>query len=106
MLWSRARKAVETMNRSGIVLSVYFAPSAAAPMVSVPQIHAIAGKGLEGDRYFRKSGTYSKTPGSGREVTLIEIEALQALSRDYKIDLGGADARRNVVTRGIALNHF
>ena len=75
-------------------------------MVSVPQIHAIAGKGLEGDRYFRKSGTYSKTPGSGREVTLIEIEALQALSRDYKIDLGGADVRRNVVIRGIALNHF
>src|SRR4051794_17064789 len=76
------------------------------PMVSVPQIHASAGKVLEGERYLRKSGTYSKPPGSGREVTLIEIEALQALSRDYKTDLGGADARRNVVPRGIALNHF
>ncbi len=94
------------MNQSGTVVSIYFAPTAAAPMISVPDIQAIAGKGLEGDRYFRKSGTYSKTPGSGREVTLIEVEALQALSRDYRIDIGGGDARRNIVTRDVALNHF
>jgi MOSC domain-containing protein YiiM len=94
------------MNQPGTVLSIFFAPSAAETMISVAEIHAIAGKGLEGDRYFRKLGTYSKTPGSGREVTLIEIESLEALSRDYKTDMCAADARRNLVTRGVALNHF
>jgi MOSC domain-containing protein YiiM len=94
------------MNQSGTVVSIFFAPTAAAPMISVPEIQAIAGKGLDGDRYFYKSGTYSKTPGSGREVTLIEVEALEALSRDYRIKVGGGDARRNIVTRDVALNHF
>lgn len=94
------------MNTISSVVSIHIAPRGAAPMISVPEIHAIAGKGLEGDRYFRKSGTYSKTPGSGRQVTLIEIEALEALKRDYQIELDAGGTRRNIVTRGAPLNHF
>ena len=90
----------------GTVLSIHIAPAGSAPIVSVGEIHAIAGKGLEGDRYFRKTGSYSKTPGSGREVTLLEIEAIEALKREYQIDIDAAHARRNIVTRGVALNHL
>ena len=61
---------------------------------------------LEGDRYFNNIGTYSNEPGNGRDVTLIEIEALEALKRDYDIDLPAALSRRNIVTRGVAVNHL
>jgi MOSC domain-containing protein YiiM len=69
-------------------------------------VRAIAGKGLEGDRYFNQVGTYSNRPGTGREVTLIEIEAIEALKRDYDIGLRPGESRRNIVTRGVPLNHL
>ena len=90
----------------GTVVGIYCADSAAEPLRSVDSVRALPGKGLEGDRYFRRRGTYSETPGGGREVTLIEIEALEALRRDYKIELEPGAARRNIVTRGVALNHL
>jgi MOSC domain-containing protein YiiM len=92
------------MNPAGAVMSIHIAPAGAAPVVSVGEIQALAGKGLEGDRYYLKTGTYSKTPGTGREVTLIEIEAIEALRREHGIDIDAAQARRNIVTRGVALN--
>jgi len=75
-------------------------------MQTVGLVRAVAGRGLEGDRYFHKSGTYSNEPGTGRHVTLIEIEAIDALGRDYDIELAAALARRNIVTRDVPLNHL
>jgi MOSC domain-containing protein YiiM len=69
-------------------------------------VQAIAGRGLAGDRYFANAGTYSNEPGTGRHLTLIEIESIEALKRDHGIDLPAALARRNIVTRGVALNHL
>jgi MOSC domain-containing protein YiiM len=77
-----------------------------APMNSVTNARAVVGRGLEGDRYFNKAGTYSNDPGSGRDITLIEIEAIEALRRDYQIELDPSQARRNIVTQGVALNHL
>jgi MOSC domain-containing protein YiiM len=37
---------------------------------------------------------------------LIEIEAIEALRRDYDIDIAPGLSRRNIVTRGVALNHL
>jgi len=47
---------------------------------------AIAGGGLEGDRYALKTGTFYK-PEPDYELTLIEAEAIEALQRDYQIEL-------------------
>jgi hypothetical protein len=58
---------------------------------------AVAGHGLEGDRYCDGRGTFSG-PGQGHELTLVESEVLDS------IDLPWPQARRNIVTRGIALN--
>ncbi len=66
---------------------------------------AIPGVGLEGDRYALKQGTFFK-PEPDFELTLIELEALEALKRDYEIDLAPGHARRNLVTSGVALNHL
>lgn len=75
-------------------------------MSAVEKARAIPGKGLEGDRYHSQTGTFSNKPGPAREVTLIEIEALEALKRDYGIELGLGSSRRNLVTRGVPLNHL
>lgn len=94
------------MNAAATIVSIHIAPMGAAPMKTVSKIQMVAGKGLEGDRYAMKRGTYSNDPGSGRDVTFIEIEAFEALRRDYQIILEPGSARRNIVTRGVALNHL
>jgi MOSC domain-containing protein YiiM len=90
----------------GTVLSIHITPAAAGRMVSVKEVHAVPGKGLDGDRYFHQIGTFSKTAGTGREVTLIGIEAIEALQRDYGITIDAGDSRRNIVTRGVPLDHL
>jgi MOSC domain-containing protein YiiM len=94
------------MKWEDAVVSLFLAPAAAAPMAAVREARAVPGKGLEGDRYFSQIGTFSNKPGPAREVTLIEIEALEALKRDYQIELDPENARRNIVTRGVPLNHL
>ena len=41
-----------------------------------------------------------------REITLIEIEAVEALARENNIQIEPGVARRNLVTRGVPLNHL
>lgn len=75
-------------------------------MEKVDRVRAVAGRGLEGDRYFAEAGTYSRKSGPDRQITLIEVEAIQALARDHGVEIEPGEARRNVVTRGVALNHL
>jgi len=91
------------LPRRGVVLSIHIAGSAGEKTTSLPEVRAVAGKGLEGDRYFNEKGTYSVTPGPDREVTFIEEEVLQALRSERGIDLAPEECRRNLVTSGISL---
>lgn len=75
-------------------------------MESVERVQARAGRGLEGDRYATAAGTYSERETPGRQVTLIEAEALEAIEREQGIRVSAAESRRNVLTRGAALNHL
>ncbi len=88
------------------VVSIHIAAEAGAPMQAVTEVEAVAGKGLRGDRYFSQHGTYSGKHDLSRQVTLIEVEALEALARDYHISLLPIESRRNIATRGVALNHL
>ena len=90
----------------GEVVSIHIAGVASESTTSVDEAHAVPGKGLEGDRYFAKEGTYSAREGPDREITLIEMETIEALERDHGLKLDPGDARRNIVTRGVPLNHF
>jgi MOSC domain-containing protein YiiM len=90
---------------NGTVESIYIASVAKGPVESRDQVVAIPGAGLEGDRYALKQGTFFK-PEPAYELTLIEAEAIEALRRDYNIDLAAGEARRNIVTRGVPLNHL
>ena len=90
---------------NGIVEAIYIAATATGPTKALGAVSAIPGVGLEGDRYALKQGTFFK-PEPDFELTLIEAEAIEALRRDYGVDLPAGDARRNLVTRGVALNHL
>ena len=88
----------------GSVISISIAPKGGEATTTADEVRAFAGRGLEGDRYFSNLGTFSDTPGSGRQVTLIESEAIDAVVRDCGCKLEYKDSRRNIVTRGVALN--
>ena len=89
----------------GKVESIHVADKAQAPTRVVESVSAIPGAGLDGDRYARQQGTFSK-PEPDYELTLIEAEAIEALKRDYNVDLLPGNARRNIVTRRVPLNHL
>jgi hypothetical protein len=84
-------------RRVGSVAAILTAPDAEQPLTRVDIVEAVPGRGLAGDRYHDGRGTFSG-PGRGYELTLAEAEVLDS------VDLPWEQARRNIVTRGIALN--
>lgn len=91
------------VNVAGKLIGIFVAAQAGERPRSVERIWARAGLGLEGDRYAAGIGTFSERPGK-RDVTLIESEALEAYSRENGRTLSAAEARRNLLTRGVRLN--
>jgi MOSC domain-containing protein YiiM len=89
----------------GSVEAIHIAAAAAAPVQPVDEIRAIAGVGLEGDRYADGRGHYRDARVS-RDLTLIETEAVEALARAHGIALAPGETRRNVTTRGLGLNEL
>jgi hypothetical protein len=69
-----------------MVDSIYIAAAAKEPTRPVAEVKAIPGVGLDGDRYARKQGTFYK-PEPDFELTLIEAEAIEALKREYNVEL-------------------
>lgn len=91
----------------GNVVAISVTGQGSGPMSTVAEVKAVSGRGLEGDRYFEKKGTFTSNPNvTGRQVTLIESEAIDALEREYGAKIEPADARRNIVTQGVPLNHL
>jgi MOSC domain-containing protein YiiM len=81
----------------GRVEGIFIGPERTLP-APVERVRALAGRGLEGNRYF-----YDEAP-PGRAVTLIAAEALEAFAEETGTVLTAAESRRNVLTRGIDLN--
>jgi hypothetical protein len=90
-------------RRVGTVEALLVAPEAEAALVRVESATARAGRGLAGDRYFERRGTFTNAYGRGHDLTLIEAEVLDELALPAG-RLAPEEARRNVVTRGIDLN--
>ena len=88
---------------SGVVEVIALSSEAEGPMTVAPSAEAVAGCGLRGDRYERGAGTFSNPEGRGYDLTLVEAEALEDLAAGG-VELAPAEARRNLVVRGIALD--
>lgn len=69
-------------------------------MISLDEVEAFREEGLRGDRYadasLRKSPDY--------QITLIEIENIEAFVRTSGLALAPHEPRRNLVTSGVNLN--
>ena len=90
----------------GRVEAIHITATAEATMRSVAEAKAIAGLGLEGDRYAASQGSFSGKPMPSRQITLIEAEAIEALERELGLHLTPGETPRNSLTRGVALNHL
>jgi MOSC domain-containing protein YiiM len=92
--------------QTGTVESIHIAARAEEPTDAVEVVSVVAGRGIEGDRYFREggNGTFHEADKHGQDLTLIEAEAIEGLAADTGIELAPGEARRNVVTRGVRLN--
>ena len=95
-----------TIWSGGRILDIHIAPTASVSMEAIAAANLIAGRGIEGDRYSLGTGTYSAKPDF-REVTLFEMEVLEALARNDPplqsgpIKLRPADHRRNLTVHGV-----
>ena len=87
----------------GTVELVALSAEAEGPMTVAQSAEALAGRGLRGDRYERGAGTFSNPDGRGYDLTLVEAEALEELVASG-VELAPAEARRNLVVRGVALD--
>ncbi len=85
---------------------VYLCAERRQSLVRVESALLVAGRGLDGDRYGRGRGSFSRWPGSGRAVSLIEAEAIEAVLGETGIDLSDGRSRRNLVTRGVRLEDW
>jgi MOSC domain-containing protein YiiM len=73
-------------------------------MRSVERVRAIAGVGLEGDRYATRTGHWSPNTKVDRDVTLIAAEEIERLGAEFGVEVSLGESRRNVTTRGIDVN--
>ncbi len=101
----------------GIVDTIFIASAASEPMEEREEVRAVPEKGLEDDRYFLGTGHWDSKPewvklNPCSEVTLIENESIEALKtpelfkKTESIHLAPGAHRRNIVTRGVPLNHM
>jgi MOSC domain-containing protein YiiM len=71
-------------------------PDGGQPPTVLEEAKAVAGKGIEGDRYFGHD--------FDTQVTLIESEAIDNMAQNGGLEIAYETARRNIVTRGVVLN--
>ena len=83
--------------RGGTVEAIFIAAKRGELPRSVDSVHAVADKGLEGNRYF-------DTGRPHQELTLIEAEQLEYARAEHGLDIEAAATGRNILTRGVDLN--
>ena len=86
---------------SGRVEGIFISSQKGLLPEPVESVRALAGRGLEGNRYF-----FDGDAPPGVALTLIAAEAVEAMDREHGISIEPRESRRNVVTRGIDVNQL
>ena len=81
------------------ITAIFVAPTKHGEQIAVDVVQLKASKGIVGDRFY---GFSRKNPG--RNITLIESEAIEEFNSIYRLSVRVNATRRNLVTRGIKLN--
>ena len=86
----------------GTVEEIYVAPEGNVDMERVAKVTALVGCGLEGDRYCKGTGYWTRF-GDVCQVTLIEAENLEEIRDEVGLAVQNGEHRRNIITRGVRL---
>lgn len=88
------------------IFAIYIAEKGGGVTLEIDSANLVAGRGIEGDRYYNETGTFSeKLKGKPHvELTLIQKEAIDAFNEEFDLSLTYSDFRRNIVTTGVSLN--
>ena len=91
---------------SGKIAKLLISKDTQSDMLNVNQIVLEIGKGIFGDRYYNQDGTFSNKGEiePDRDVTLIEIEKIDALNKENDLNITAEDFRRNIVVSNCDLN--
>jgi MOSC domain-containing protein YiiM len=84
----------------GTIVGIFIAAVESTPVQSRNEVQAVAGRGLEGDRYF-ESNAGPHDPAD--EITLIGAEGLAQARAEHGLELAPGEHRRNVVVEGVDL---
>jgi len=87
----------------GSLAAIFLHIDKAGPMRAVESASLVEHAGVVGDRYNQST---ARQPKPSSEITLIEAEAIEAACREYKLAFEPALSRRNLLTRGVPLNHL
>lgn len=82
---------------NGIVKAICIGPEAGKLMVNLTEVQALAGLGLEGDRYTSGNGSFNRGDQGTRQVTLMNAIFFTGSGFEFK------DSRRNIFTEGVEL---
>ena len=83
-----------------MIRHIFIAPERGAPMLEVSEVETIADCGLRGDRY--SEAVHRESPDY--QLTLIEIEQIEAYTEATGLPMEPWEPRRNLVTSGVDLN--
>jgi MOSC domain-containing protein YiiM len=86
---------------TGHITAIFVAPTRHSEQLAVDSVQLKARKGIVGDRFF---SFRQKQPG--RNLTLIEYEAIEEFNRTYQLTIPINATRRNLITQGIRLNNL
>src|SRR5674476_633462 len=95
---------LERIVANGIVEGIFIAPTRGAHTEYTEHIHVVPGMGIEGDRYFSPIEFRPSGSKPGLELTLVEMEAIEAICQEDGMQLTPDQTRRNIITRGVTLN--
>jgi MOSC domain-containing protein YiiM len=96
------RELTHRFPHAGALQAILLRPARGVPMVSVKQVQALQGRGLDGDRI---AASVPVDPAGGkRQVTLIQAEHLPCIAALAGLPaLDAAPLRRNLVVSGLNL---
>lgn len=99
-----APKSGAPFNGAPAIAKLFITPGAGRDMKRVAEAQAIAGRGLEGDRYCIGRGFWSDRDEC--EITLIAQEDLDEIERTTGLRVQQGQHRRNLVTRNLRLQEL
>ena len=79
---------------------ICISPVAGGETIAIDAVTTIAGRGIEGDRY------YALDTEPSQQITLIECEVIDQFNQETESEFSYEMFRRNLVTEGVQLNNL